>query len=101
MTAFLAECSWEQVVPFIGMASVPLVGAIGILWKQLLSVQTQLVEQAQTVFPLASGLSQSLPETASLIVGIQDRSPSKDQIDRFNRNIERLERMASARKEGR
>ena len=90
----LAAATWEDVVPFIAMATVPLASAIAVLWKRNNSLQDKLLEQAEKILPLSTQLTGALEDVVKLVEGVQKRTPTKAQMDRFSRNLERLARMA-------
>ena len=93
----LAAATWEDVVPFIAMATVPLASAIAVLWKRNNSLQDKLLEQAEKILPLSTQITGAVSDVVSLVEKVQERTPTQAQIDRFNRNLERLARMARER----
>ena len=90
----IAAATWEDVVPFIAMATVPLASAIAIMWKRNNTLQDKLLEQPEKLIPLAVQITGAASDLVTLAETVQDRTPTRAQIDRFNRNMERLARMA-------
>ena len=93
----LAAATWEDVVPFIAMATAPLGSAIAILWKKNTALQDKLLEQAEKILPLATQITGAVSDVVVLVEKVQERTPTQAQIDRFNKNMERLSRMARER----
>ena len=95
----LAAATWEEVVPFIAMVSVPLCSVIGVLYKRNNALQDKMLEQAERIIPLATNLSSAVTELSGLVDKIQSRSLTQQQVDRFNRNLERFVRVARQKEE--
>lgn len=99
VTPLLAAATWDEVVPFIAMVSVPLCSVIGILYKRNNSLQDKMLEQAERIIPLATNLASAVTELSGLVDKIQGRSLTQQQVDRFNRNLERFVRVARQKEE--
>lgn len=84
-------------MPFIAMATVPLGSAIALLWRRNNILQDRLLEQAEKILPLSTQIVGAVSDVVVLVEKVQQRTPTKAQMDRFSRNLERLARMAGGK----